>query len=400
MAAIKARDSIWSVGVMDSKLRVFDIIMETKQGTTYNSFLVRSGNKTALIECVKDKFSSEWLDNIREVCDPADIDYIVLNHTEPDHSGSLLRILKLAPKAVVLASNTAITFLGELLNQSFEHQVVADRDVVELGDLQLQFLSAPMLHWPDTQFTYIPQLKALFTCDMFGCHHADSLVFNDLIKDMESFSDAYRYYFDNIMGPYKNPHVLRALDKIEALQIDFIGTGHGPILRTNIQYYLDLYRKWSTPNNSKEKTVVMVYVSAYGYTRELATTIQQSLLDHGVAQVECYDLVEDNMHSAQSALSAADAILLGSCTMVGDALPPIYEALLCLNPVCQRGKLAGAFGCYAWSGEAVPNLTARLEQLRMSIPVEGLRVRLKPSAQDLQYARDFGANFAKALQES
>ncbi len=397
MAAIKARDSIWSVGVMDRKLRVFDIIMETKHGTTYNSYLIRGSEKTALVECVKDKFFSEWIDNIREVCDPSEIDYIVLNHTEPDHSGALARFLSLAPNAEVLAGNTAITFLGELLNKPFKSRAVGEKDIIELGGFQLHFIPAPMLHWPDTQFTYIPQLKALFSCDMFGCHHADPLAFNDLIKDTESFSDAYRYYFDNIMGPYKNPHVLRALDKIEPLPLEFIGTGHGPILRTNIQHYLQLYRKWSTPNQSTEKTVAMVYVSAYGYTRELADTIRQSLHDNGITQVESFDLVEDNMQSAQSALAAADAILLGSCTMLGDALPPIYESILCLNPVCQRGKLAGAFGCYAWSGEAVPNLTARFEQLHMTIPVEGLRVRLKPSAENLQQARDFGKAFAEAL---
>ncbi len=397
MAAVKARDSIWSVGVMDEKLRVFDIIMETKRGTTYNSYLVRGNDKTVLIECVKNKFYDEWLNNIREVCSPSEIDYIVLNHTEPDHSGCLSRILKLASNAEVLASNTAITFLGEILNQPFNGRAVGEKDEIDLGGMHLQFFSAPMLHWPDTQFTYIPEQKALFTCDMFGCHHADPLLFNDLIKDAETFADAYRYYFDNIMGPYKYPHVGRALDKIQDLPLEFIGTGHGPILRTNIHHYLNLYRKWSTPEENSEKSVALVYVSAYGYTREVAMAIQQSLLENGVAHVETFDLVEDGMAAAQSALASSDAILLGSPTMLGDALPPIYESILCLNPVCQRGKLGGVFGCYAWSGEAVPNLTARLEQLHMTIPVEGLRVRLKPSAENLQQARDFAKSFAAAL---
>ncbi|MDL2254150.1 FprA family A-type flavoprotein [Ruminococcaceae bacterium OttesenSCG-928-I18] len=400
MGAVLAKDRIWSVGVLDKDLRVFDIIMETKNGTTYNSFLVKGDEKTVLFEAVKDKFCEEFFANIREVCDPAEIDYVVCNHTEPDHSGCLKRLLELAPKATVLGSNTAITFLGEILNEEFPHRVVTEKDEIDLGGLTLRFFSTPMLHWPDTQFSYIPELKALFSCDVFGCHYADDRIFNDLIGQAKDFIDAYKYYFDNIMGPYKNPHIGRALDKIKDLSIEFIGNGHGPVLRQDIPSYIQMYREWSKSAQNPEKTVVIVYVSAYGYTRSLANQMAEGLKEGGVKRVEMYDLVEDDMDAAKCAIEAADGILLGSPTLVGDALPPIYEAMLCLNPVIHRGKFAGAFGSYGWSGEAVQNISSRLDQLHMTLPLPGLRVRLQPKEEDLEEARKFGADFAKAMLEA
>ncbi len=400
MGAIQAKDKIWSVGVADKNLRIFDIVMETYNGTTYNAFLVKGAEKTVLFECVKDKFCEEFLANIREVCEPSEIDYIVCNHTEPDHTGCLSRVLELAPKATVLGSNTALTFLSEILNRDFPRRAVSDKDEIDLGGLTLRFFSAPMLHWPDTQFSYIPELEALFTCDVFGCHYVDDRVFSDLIGRDAGFDAAYKYYFDNIMGPYKIPHVGRALDKMENLAVSFIGTGHGPVLRGDLAPYVQLYRHWSQPAPSHEKTVAMAYVSAYGYTGLLAREMEAGLREGGIRQISVFDLVNDDMKAAQSAIEAADGILIGSPTLVGDALPPVYEVMLPLNPVIHRGRFAGAFGSYGWSGEAVQNISSRLDQLHMTLPLPGLRVRLKPCEEDLAEARRFGRDFAKAMLEA
>lgn len=399
MGAIKAMDKVWYVGVLDKDLRVFDIIMETERGTTYNSYIVQGDDKTVLFEAVKDAFCDEFFANIREVCDPATIDYIVVSHTEPDHSGCLARLLEIAPNATVLAGNTAVTFLSEILNAPFPHQVVTESDVIDIGGASLHFYNVPMLHWPDTIFTHIPELKALFSCDTFGCHDADDRIFNDLIGPDPYFEKAYKYYFDNIMGPYCNPNVTRALDKIKDLEIEFVGNGHGPVLRTDIPRIMGLYRQWSQPACKDCKNVVIAYVSAYGYTASLAASIAQGLQDGGVREVDIFNLVTDSMDKAKAAIGEADGLLLGSPTLVGDALPPIYEAMVGLNPVIHKNKLAGAFGTYAWSGEGVPNITARLTQLRMKQPLEGLRVRLKPTSEDLANAHRFGEQFAHALLE-
>ncbi|MDL2219457.1 FprA family A-type flavoprotein [Ruminococcaceae bacterium OttesenSCG-928-O06] len=394
MGALQAMDNVWFVGVLDKDLRVFDIIMETERGTTYNSYIVKGKDKTLLVEAVKDKFYDEFIANIREVCDPADIDYILVSHTEPDHTGCLQKVLQEAPKATVLAGQTGITFLKEIINAPFPHQVVTEQDTIDLGGVHLQFFSVPMLHWPDSIFTWIPEIKALFTCDSFGCHYADDRVFNDLIEG--DFFHAYKYYFDNIMGPYKYPHMTNALDKIKGLDIAFIGNGHGPVLRTDIPKYIELYRQWATPAPAGPKTVAVAYVSAYGYTKALAQSIVQGLRAGGV-QVEVFDLVSDDMDAAKAALAAADGMLLGSPTLVGDALPPVYEVMIGLNPVIHRGKFAGAFGSFGWSGEAAHNLAARMNQLHMTLPLPEMRVRLKPTEEDLAAAVKFGQDFAAAV---
>lgn len=398
MGAVKAIDHVYSVGVLDKNLRVFDIIMYTEYGTSYNSFIVKGGTKTVLFETVKDRFHDEFLANIKEVCDPAEIDYIVVDHTEPDHTGSLARLLKEdAVNATVLGSNTAITFLKEIINEPFPHQVITEKDEIDIGGMKLQFLSVPMLHWPDSIYTYIPELKALFSCDSFGCHYADDRLFNDLIPFDGGFAEAYKYYFDNIMGPYKYPHMYRALERIKDLTIEFIGNGHGPILRADIQRYLNMYWQWSQPEVSTEKKVAITYVSAYGYTRALAQAIEEGIRAEGIENIEKFDLVTDDIGAAKQRILESDGILFGSPTLVGDALPPIYEAMLGLNPVIHKSKVAGAFGSYGWSGEAVHNIVARLNDLRMNIPLPGMRIRLKPTQEDLENAKKFGEDFAKAI---
>lgn len=396
MSAIKAMDDLWWVGVEDHDLRVFDIVMHSDWGTSYNAYAVRGAEGVALFETVKEKFFDEYLANLKEVCSLDEVKYIVVGHTEPDHSGSLEKLLDLTPNATVVGSATAITFLKEIVNKPFASRAVKEGDTIDLGGRTLTFLSVPFLHWPDSMYTYIPEMKALFTVDSFGCHYADDRVFNDLIDG--DFTEAYKYYFDCIMGPFK-PFVLKALDKIKPLDIQFIGNGHGPVLRANIPHYLELYRQWATPVvvPADERRVAIAYVSAYGYTKQLAGVIADALAEGGVKHVELYDLVECDLETARAAVQTADGFLLGSPTLVGDALPPVYEMLLDLNPIIHKGKLAGAFGSYGWSGEAVPNLTARLQQLKLNMPLEGMKVRFKPTQTDLDAAKQYGLAFGNAV---
>lgn len=396
MSAIKAMDDLWWVGVEDHDLRVFDIVMHSDWGTSYNAYAVRGSEGVALFETVKEKFFDEYLANLKEVCSLDEVRYIVVGHTEPDHSGSLEKLLELTPNATVMGSATAITFLKEIVNKPFASRAVKDGETIDLGGRTLSFLSVPFLHWPDSMYTYIPEMKALFTVDSFGCHYADDRVFNDLIDG--DFTEAYKYYFDCIMGPFK-PFVLKALDKIKGLDIQFIGNGHGPVLRTDIPKYLEMYRAWATPVvvPADERRVAIAYVSAYGYTRQLAGVIADALAEGGVKHVELYDLVECDLETARAAVQSADGFLLGSPTLVGDALPPIYEMLVGLNPIIHKGKPAGAFGSFGWSGEAVPKLTAQMQAIGLKLPVEGLKVRFKPSEAQLAEARQFGLDFAAAV---
>lgn len=401
MKAIEIKKDIYWVGALDPNLRIFDIVMYTPYGTTYNSYVVKGLNKTAVFETVKEKFFDEYLQRLKSLnIDVKNIDYIVVDHTEPDHAGSVEKLLDIAKNAKVVASPTAIKFLKNIVNRPFEAIEVKDGSSLELGGKTLKFISAPLLHWPDTIYTYVPEEKLLITCDSFGCHYSSEKIFNDLIEDKEKYMDALKYYFDCIMGPFK-PYVLKACDKIENLPIDIICPGHGPILRDNPKKIVELYKNWSIDEDIfKKKEITICYVSAYGYTKEIADKISQGIKSVDNFTINSFDVTYSKEEEIIEKLNSSIGFLFGSPTITGDALRPIYDIINSLNPIIHGGRFAGAFGSYGWSGEAIPNIEERLKQLRMKIPVKGLKINFKPSEEDNKLAYNFGASFAEKIKEN
>ncbi|HZK43114.1 MAG TPA: FAD-dependent oxidoreductase [Syntrophomonadaceae bacterium] len=398
MATLKIKDDVYFVGVQDPDLRIFDIIMETKFGTSYNAYLIKGSEKTVLIETVKEDFFDEYIKNIEEVVNLTDIDYLIMNHTEPDHAGSVEKLLERIPGLTVLGSATAMTFLEAIVNTSFSHKAVEDQEILSLGNKTLKFISAPFLHWPDSQYTYLIEDKVLFTIDSFGTHYSDERMFNDLIE--EDFTESLKYYFDMIMGPFKK-YILEALDKIEKLDYEIICPGHGPILRSNLPYYIDLYKGWAQAGMPKEKDVqevVIAYVSAHGYTEILAESIKEGLETAGTFDIKVFDLVYADLDEVVAAIDEADGVLIGSPTINGDALPPIWQLLIRLSPIVHAGKVALAFGSYGWSGEAVPAIEHRLNALRMET-LPGFRVNFKPSDRELEDSFTLGMDMGKKILE-
>ncbi|MFP4697186.1 MAG: FprA family A-type flavoprotein [Eubacteriales bacterium] len=392
-AKLVSNDIYW-VGALDYDIRVFDVVMYTKYGTTYNSYVVKGSEKIAIFETVKDKFFNQYLERLKEVVNVTDIDYIVVDHTEPDHAGSVGKLIDLNPNITIVGTGTAINFLKEIVNRPFNSIVAKEGTTINLGDKTIKFIMAPFLHWPDTMYSYIEEDKTLITCDSFGCHYCDENIFNDEIDG--DFYDAYKYYFDVIMGPFKS-FVIKALDKIKDLELDIICPGHGPILRKDISKYLNYYREWATVKAPKQTYVVIPYVSAYGFTAQIAKKISDGIKSVGDIEVYLYDLVETDTDVVINKIEKAKGILFGSPTIVADALPPIWEVLIKLNSVIHKGKYAGAFGSYGWSGEAVPNIMDRLKQLRFKLPLEGLRLHFKPSDPELVEAYNFGKKFGEEL---
>lgn len=388
---LNVTNDVYWVGALDKELRVFDIVMTTEYGTSYNSYIVKGSEKTAVIETAKDKFFDEFLERVSAVTDPAKLDYLVVDHTEPDHSGSVEKFLELNPDITVVGSVSAIKFLGEITNKKFNSLVVKEGDKIDLGGKTLSFVSAPFLHWPDSMYTYLEEEKVLFTCDSFGCHYADDKVFNDLIEG--DFLDAYKYYFDCIMGPFKE-HVLKALDKVEKMDIDIVCPGHGPVLRKDLKKYFDLYRQWSTV--TKGDYTVVAYASAYGYTKMIAEAVAEGIKSAG-KEVKLVNLEETPTADVLAMAGSAKGIVLGSPTIVNDMVPPVAAVLAGLNPTINKGLTAAAFGSYGWSGEAANNIQARFEQLKFKTPLSPLRIMFKPSQQQYAQAVEFGKNFAESL---
>ena len=228
------------IGVLDQDIVTFDVVMETKYGTTYNAYFINAEKKT-VVETVKEKFWEQYLFKLNQVVNPGEIEYIVVNHTEPDHSGCVAKLLEIAPRAKVVGSGNAIRYLKDLLGVDFPNIVVKDGQTLDLGNKTLRFVGAPNLHWPDSMMSYLEEDQLLFTCDIFGEHYCNEAMFDDLV---DNFDDAFRYYYDVIMKPFSR-FMLQAIERIRPLEIKTICPGHGAILRRNWKKYVDLSEQYA-----------------------------------------------------------------------------------------------------------------------------------------------------------
>jgi NADH oxidase (H2O-forming) len=396
MEAIELRDKVFWVGAKDPDLRVFDIIMRTEHGTTYNSYLIK-GQKNILIETVKVRFSGEYLEKLDSILQGEKLDYLITNHTEPDHSGAIRNIITKYPDIQVIGTKPAYIYLKAMLNEDLNFKAVSDGEEMKLGDKTFRFIVAPFLHWPDTMFTYCIEDNILFSGDFLGCHFCmeKGLILN---TDASDFLSAFKYYFEVIMGPFRE-HVLKALDKIKDLDIKMVCTSHGPVLVKDIDKYMELYREWSQPyiRKSDRKYVLIGYVSAYGYTQTIAGALYKRLSQNQSLDVDLIDLSEYELDALKDRIENADGILIGSPTFNQDALKPVWDALSVVCPINVRGRLAAAFGSFGWSGEAVKLIEDRMKGLKFKVVESGLRFNFTPSDMDLQVTEEFADKFAELL---
>lgn len=384
------------VGVRNPDLRVFDVIMRTDWGTSYNSYLIQGTDKTALVDTVKEGFTDEFIANINELCDVSKVDYIISNHTEPDHSGALEKLLELAPNAKVLCSKPASVFLKNILNTKFDCDVVADGDTLELGGKTLRFISAPFLHWPDSIFTYVVEDAVLLSGDVFGFHFSAKDVFDDLTPLSKEMIESQKYYFDVIMGPFKN-YVLDAVKKVRGLHIDVIGPSHGPVLRSAPWDAVDRYETWASDilEKNEVKKVYIGYVSCYGYTRMLGEAIAEVVKEAGYdVEIEDVSLVDPSVSAAK--IHKADAFAIGSPTINRDALKPVWDVLTSISTFVVKGKTAAVFGSFGWSGESVKYISERLRCVGADI-VGTCSAKLKPDEGELNEAKKVGKDIVEAL---
>jgi flavorubredoxin len=401
---MKIKEDIFYVGVLDENLKVFDVIMNTEYGTSYNSYLVKGKEKNALIETVKSEFCDEFISNIEQYVDIKDIDYLIVNHTEPDHAGSIGKLLTLNPNITVCGTKMAIEFVRNIINFDFKSNVLTANDSLDIGGKEFKFFAFPMLHWPDSMYTYLKEDKMLFTCDSFGVHYASKKLYNDLeepngVLENNVIVEQYKYYFDMILGSFKNPFLINALNKISLIPIDYICPGHGMIIRKDVEKYIELYKKWCLESKKGNPKITVCYVSAYGYTKKIAKTIVDEIKKYDV-EVKEYDLQVDDIKKAQEDVSSSNGIIIGSPTILSEALQPVYEVMSVLNPIVNKGMYALSFGSYAWSGEAALNITTIFKLLKFNVPFDPIRIKLNPSEYDLEKIREIANGFAKKIIES
>ena len=397
MKTKQLKNDLFWVGNLDPDLRIFDILMFTEFGTSYNSYVLKGSEKKVVFEASKAKFFDEYLEKLTEIIPLEEIDYIILSHTEPDHSGTIEKLLDLNPKLKLVGTSAAINFMKEICNKDFNSVTVKDGDKLSLGNKTLKFFSAPNLHWPDTMFTYVEEDGILVTCDAFGSHYSLEGITNDTLSNKEEYLESVKFYFDSIIAPFK-PNVLDAVKKVENLDINMILTGHGPVLTHNPKEIISLYKEWATETNpNAKKTVIIPYVSAYGYTEMIANKIAEGIKAFGDIDVRLYDMVYTETDKVLDELYWADGILFGTPTFVGDALKPIWDLTTSIFAKTHGKKIASAFGAYGWSGEGVGNIMERLKQLNMKLYGAGLKIRFKPNEAQMQEAFEFGYGFGASV---
>ncbi len=393
---VKITEDVYWIGSLDPGLVVFDIVIPTKHGTTYNSYLVR-GEKIAIIDTVKSYCVDDFISKIRSLVRPEDIDYIIINHTEPDHSGGLVRLMELAPKAIPVFSRGARTFVKNILHKEFDYKEVKEGDSIDLGGKVLKFISAPFLHWPDTMFTYLETDKILFPCDAFGSHYCSDNRFNDELDSKKDAFNAYEFYYDTILRPFKR-YVIDAMNNIKDIDIEIIAPSHGPILRENIEKYVDAYREWSgkAKKYPDKKKITIIYVSSYGSTKRMAESIYRGACMPDT-DVTLLNAAEAEMGILLDEIEASDEIILGTPTLNAKAPKPIFDIISNLVTLNIRGKAAAVFGCYGWSGEAVQIIEDILKSLRFKIVAKGCKLRMIPSEEALNECEEFGRKCASAI---
>lgn len=392
---MKIKEDVFYVGVCDESLKNFDVFMQLNHGTTYNSYLVKGNDKIALIDTVKEEFTDEFISNIEQYVSVKEIDYLIVNHSEPDHSGAVKRILELNPEIEVCGTKMAIDFIRNIINFDFKSKVLTANDSLDLGQKEMKFFAFPMLHWPDSMLTYLKEDNMIFTCDSFGVHYATKKMYNDLEPEM---IDEYKYYFDSILGPFKKPFLSNALNKISLIPLDYICPGHGMIIRKDVQKYLETYREWCEYEEVKRPKITVCYISSYGYTKKIAEALVEGLNKVEEVDVKLYNLEVDNLETIKKDILESKGIIMGSPTILADALPQVYDVLTCLNSIVNRGVTGLAFGSYAWSGEAVDNINNCFRMLRFKTE-EPIRIKLNPSEYDIEQIVSRAEQFARKILE-
>ena len=390
----KVLENVFWVGAVDWNVRNFHgFTYSTHRGTTYNAYLIVD-DKTALIDSVYGPFASEMIERIKAVVDPSKIDYLVANHVETDHSGAISEILRLAPKTKLLGTARCKEGLQKHYFGDWDFQVVKTGDEVKLGKRTLRFIEAPMLHWPDSMFTYVEKDALLLPNDAFGQHLATSKRFDDEVDEKILMDEAAKYYA-NILWPF-NQLILRKIDEIQkmGLKINMIAPSHGIVWRSNPGKIVEAYVRWS--KGEAKGRILVVYDTMWNSTEKMAKAMIEGICSEGV-ETMLFRLPFSDRGDILKELLDAKGILIGSSTINNGVLPTVAPFLEELQGLRPKNKVAAAFGSYGWGGGAVKTIEEKLKNAGVEIVAPALTVKWVPDANEIQRCFEFGKEFAKKV---
>lgn len=382
--------NVYWVGAIDWMLRDFHGLW-TPNGGTYNAYLIID-EKVTLIDTVAPSFSAELLDRIGTIIDPAKIDYIICQHVEPDHSTSYADLVEAAPNATIITSKRGAEFLNlSYPGVKFPIEIVEDGGTLSLGKRSLQFVQIPMVHWPETMISYMPEEQLVFSNDAFGMQIASPFRFADQVHD---WYEPLRAYYSYIVR-FNAKAVLSAFKKIEGVPLKIICPSHGPIWRKDIQKIVDIYHRWSS--NPEKSQAVVVYSTIWTSTKQMAYAIREGIASVGVP-AELYNLEEDMLSRVQGAAMEAKAVVVGAMTYNLDPYYPTAAFMPYLKHLRPENKIGAAFGSYGWvKGAATKVLTQQLKDFKFGEVLDPLDVRFRPTEEDLKRCFEYGQEIGRKV---
>jgi flavorubredoxin len=349
-------NDVYSVGVKDWNRRIFDELIQIPDGTSYNSYLIKGSNKSALIDTVDPTKADELLNNLKKL--DADIDYLIVNHAEQDHSGTIPRIIDSYPNAIIITNSKCKDLLIEFhLIPDEKFKVVGDGETLDLGDKTLEFIITPWVHWPDTMVTYLQEDQILFSCDFFGAHLATS----ELFADEDIYKSAKRYYAE-IMMPFRII-IQKNLEKLNNLNIQIIAPSHGP-LYNKPEFILDAYKDWTSDYTKNE--VVIPYISMHGSTQNMVDYLVDYLIERGLT-VKPLNLTYNDMGELALELVDATTMVIASPTVLTGPHPSVVYATYLANALRPKLKYVSVMGSYGWGGRMLDQITGMISSLKVEI---------------------------------
>ncbi|PKM52329.1 MAG: FprA family A-type flavoprotein [Firmicutes bacterium HGW-Firmicutes-7] len=392
---INVTENIYFIGVNDRETHLFENLWPLEKGVSYNSYLIKD-DKVAIFDTVKGSKIHEFLDNIESIIGDKQVDYLIINHMEPDHSGAIKSLKEKYPELTIVGNNKTIGLLEDFYGKFEKYLIIDDGDLLDLGQHKLRFYLTPMVHWPETMMTYEETEKVLISADAFGGFGTlDGGVFDDEIN-LDFYVEEIRRYYSNIVGKYSGM-VQKALKKLTDAKIDIkiIAPTHGPVWRTNPGTIIEYYNKWS--KLEAEEGVVIVFGSMYGNTQKMADEIARALTEEGITNIRIYDASKTHVSYIISELWRFKGVILGSCAYNTGLFPAMETVIHKIENAQLKNRFLGIFGTSSWSGGGVSNLDKFAERVKWEKLGESVEAKSSPKKEDLEKCAQIAARMAQKL---